>query len=112
MDTNKIEELRRILATDLNIGVPGTADLGDKMGLIMMVCYLTNALQKKKPTLTFFEVIKFCVQDGLVNEVEMHKLALICEWFSNGCLTFPDLGIKAKDMPVLIKKGFMDLCPF
>ena len=46
MDTKKIEEYRYLLATDLNIGAPGTADLGDKIGLIAMICYLTDALQK------------------------------------------------------------------
>ena len=38
MDTKKIQEIKHILDYDLNIGVPGTADLGDKIGLIA-VCF-------------------------------------------------------------------------
>lgn len=107
-----VEELRSIIETDLNIGVPGTADLGDKIGLISMICYLTNALQKKRPELTHYKVIKLCVKDDFYDERTINVLALMCEWFANGCLKFPDLGIKPKDMPVLIKSKIRDLCPF
>ena len=112
MDTKRIEEIKHILDTDLNIGVPGTADLGDKMGLIIMICYLTDALQKKKPTLKHIDVINLCAKDECPDENTLQALALICEWFANGCLKFPNLNIKAKDMPSLIKKGIQDLCPF
>ena len=112
MDTKKIEEIEHILDYDLNIGVPGTADLGDKIGLIAMICYLTDALQKKKPTLKHIDVINLCAKDEFSDTNTLQALALICEWFSNGCIKFPNLGIKAKDMPKLIKKQVMDLCPF
>ena len=112
MDTKKIEEIKHILDYDLNIGVPGTADLGDKIGLIAMICYLTDALQKKKPTLKHIDVINLCAKDEFSDTNTLQALALICEWFSNGCIKFPNLCIKAKDMPKLIKKQVMDLCPF
>jgi len=112
MDTKKIEEIKHILDYDLNIGVPATADLGDKIGLIAMICYLTDALQKKKPTLKHIDVINLCVKDEFSDTNTLQALALICEWFSNGCVTFPNLGVKAKDMPKIIKKQVMDLCPF
>jgi len=112
MDTKKIEEIKHILDYDLNIGVPASADLGDKIGLIAMICYLTDALQKKKPTLKHIDVINLCVKDEFSDTNTLQALALICEWFSNGCVTFPNLGVKAKDMPKIIKKQVMDLCPF
>ena len=112
MDTKKIEEIKHILDYDLNIGVPASADLGDKIGLIAMICYLTDALQKKKPTLKYIDVINLCVKDEFSDTNTLQALALICEWFSNGCVTFPNLGVKAKDMPKIIKKQVMDLCPF
>lgn len=112
MDTKRIEEIKHILDFDLNIGVPGTADMGDKIGLIAMICYLTDAFQKKKPTLKHLDVINMCAKDDFSDENTMQALALMCEWMSNGCLKFPNLGIKAKDMPSLIKKGIQDLCPF
>lgn len=112
MDTKKIQEIKHILDYDLNIGVPGTADLGDKIGLITMICYLTDALQKKKPTLKHIDVINLCVKDEFSDTNTLQALALICEWFSNGCLKFPNLGVKPKDMPKIIKQKVMDLCPF
>lgn len=112
MDTKKIEELRHTLEFDLNIGVPGTADLGDKVGLIMMICYLTDALQKKKPTIKHIDVINLCAKNEFSDENTLQALALICEWFANGCLKFPNLGIKAKDMPAIIKQRIQDLYPF
>lgn len=112
MDTNKIEELRHILSYDLNIGVPGSADLGDKMGLIMMICYLTDVLKKKKPNLTHLDVLKLCMKDDFPREDELQTIALVCEWFAWGCLKFPDLGLKAKEMPSKIKSGILELCPF
>lgn len=112
MDTKKIEEYRYLLATDLNIGAPGTADLGDKIGLIAMICYLTDALQKKKPTLKHIDVINLCAKDEFSDTNTLQALALMCEWFANGCTKFPNLGVKPKDMPKLIKKQVMDLCPF
>lgn len=112
MDTKKIEEIKHILDYDLNIGVPGTADLGDKIGLIAMICYLTDALQKKKPTLKHIDVINLCAKDEFSDTNTLQALALMCEWFANGCTKFPNLGIKPKDMPKLIKKQVMDLCPF
>ena len=110
MDTKKIQEIKHILDYDLNIGVPGTADLGDKIGLITMICYLTDALQKKKPTLKHIDIINLCAKDEFTNTLQ--ALALICEWFSNGCTKFPNLGVNAKDMPKIIKQKVMDLCPF
>lgn len=107
-----VEELRNILETDLNIGVPGSADLGDKIGLLSMICYLTNALKAKKPSVTHYDVIKLCTKDDFPDERTNQVLALMCEWFANGCLTFPNLGIQPKDMPVLIKEKIRDLCPF
>ncbi len=112
MDTERLEEVKYTLDHELNIGVPGDADLGNKMGLITMICYVTHALRKKKPGLTHYQVLKSIFKDTLVEDETLQALDLICEWWSWGCLTIPNLGIKPADMPNLIKKGVQDLCPF
>ena len=112
MDTKRIEEIKYILDHELNIGVPGKADLGEKIGLITMICYVTQSLRKKKPSITHLDVLKTIFKDTLVDENTLIALDLICEWWSWGCLTIPNLGIKPADMPNLIKKGVQDLCPF
>ena len=112
MDTKRIEEIRKILSCELNIGVPDNADLGNKIGLITMICYVTQALRKKKPGLTHYQVLKSIFKDTLVEDETLQALDLICDWWSWGCLTIPNLGIKPADMPNLIKKGVQELCPF
>ena len=112
MDTKRIEEIKYILDHELNIGVPDKADLGEKIGLITMICYVTHSLRKKKPSITHLDVLKTIFKDTLVDENTLIALDLICEWWSWGCLTIPNLGVKPADMPNLIKKGVLDLCPF
>ena len=115
MDAEKYKQLHDILYTHLFIGVPASEDLGDKVGLIMMICYLKHALEAKKPDITHAEVIKLCMpkEDELwVDQENLDILALMCDWFSYDCKKFPNLGLKAKDMPEKIREQLSKLCPF
>jgi hypothetical protein len=98
MDTNKIAALRKVLYDDLFVGVPATEDFGDRLALVGMICYLTNALRKKNPELTHYDVIKLCTKELWVDGDQLIALSLLCEWFSTECKKFPDFDLKQVEM--------------
>lgn len=112
MDTNKIEALRQVLYNDLFVGLPATRDMGDRLALIGMLCYLTNALRKKNPQLTHHDVIKMCTKDLWVDNDQLIALGLICEWFSTDCIKFPNFGLSPKEMASKCTELISQLCPF
>ena len=104
-----------MLYNDLFIGVPATTDMGSKIALISMICYLTNVLKAKKPNITHADVIRLCKpNDGefWLDQENLDILALVCDWFSFDCKTFPNLGVPVKEMPEKIKSELSKLCPF
>lgn len=112
MDTKKEFRIKEILDTDFNFWTKEMTDLGDRIGLIMMICHLKSALQTKKPNVTHKDIIKLCIKDTFIDEETSIKCALICDWFAKDCTKFPNLGIQVKDMPNLIRKQLSELCPF
>lgn len=112
MDTNRYKDWQYRLKHELFFGIPASEDLGDKIGLISTICYLTNALKQKKPGITHYEVIRMCTKGEPIDDNLIEVLSLVCEWFSDGCKKFPDLGMKAKDMPAQITKLLHDQLPF
>jgi hypothetical protein len=112
MDTKKRESLDELLRTELYFGIPESGDMGDKIALISLICYLTNALKQKKPGITHYEVIRLCTKSIGITDDIVEKLSLLCNWFSIGCTKFPDLGMKAKDMPDKIKDLILNILPF
>lgn len=112
MDTNKIEALRKVLYNDLFVGIPATEDLGDRLALIGLICYLTDALRKKNPKLTHYEIIKMCTKDLWVDEDQLIALSLVCEWLSTDCRVFPNFGLSPKEMASKCTELISKLCPF
>jgi hypothetical protein len=108
---SKYDEVKAML-DDINIGIPASADCGDRMGLIILICYLTDALKQKKPGVTCYQVIRLCTKDDPTSDETAETLAAVCEWFSHGCKKFPNLGIQLKDMPAQIKQQIHNLLPF
>jgi hypothetical protein len=112
MDTNKIAALRKVLYDDLFVGVPATEDFGDRLALVGMICYLTNAFHKKNPNLTHYDVIKLCTKDLWVDNDQLIALSLICEFFSYDCKKFPNFGLSPKEMAEKCGQLISQLCPF
>ena len=115
MDSSKYQRLHDILYKDLFIGVPASTDMGSKIALIAMICYLTNALKVKKPDITHADVIHLCTPKAgefWLDQENLDILALVCDWFAFDCTKFPNLGIPVKEMPGKIKDELSKLCPF
>lgn len=90
------------------------SNLGDKLGVIALTCYLTNKLKEKNRDITCYDVLLKIGKD--FDEVEkntfLKSLGAICEDFMYGVKEFPDYGVKLKDMPKQLKKLLDSYVPF
>lgn len=99
------------------IGVPANGDLADKLAIISLLCYLTQTLRKKKPSITVRQVVTTCL--GQVAPIAdpnfptaVDHMTAVCEWASFGCTKFPNFGIKDKEIPAKIKELYQNMLPF
>ncbi len=86
------------------------SNLGDKLACIALTCYITNELRKKGQKVTCYDVLLKVEQDE--KNTFLKSLGAICEDFMYGCDSFPDFGIKPKDMPKQLKILLANYCPF
>ena len=90
------------------------SNLGDKLGVIALTCYLTNELKKKNQYITCYDVLLKVGKD--FSEVDkntfLKSLGAICEDFMYGVKELPDYGVKLKDMPKQLKKLLDSYVPF
>lgn len=86
-------------------------DLGDKLALIAIICYLTNKLKQKNSEISCYQVISKIAGTTSDNGF-LEALAVVCEDFMYGCDTFPDFGVSAQEMPKTAKKLIGRYIPF
>lgn len=89
-------------------------DCSDKLACIALTCYVTNTLKKKGKNINCYEVLLQICKDfpDIEKNTFLKSLGVICEDLLYGCDTFPDFGIKPKDMPSTIKNLLDKYCPF
>lgn len=89
-------------------------NLGDKLAVIALTCYLTNELRKKKPEITCYDVLLKIGKD--FGEVEkntfLKSLGAVCEDFMYGVKDYPTFGVEPKKMPAQLKKLLDSYVPF
>ena len=84
----------------------------EKMALISLICYIKQQLSKKKPDVTYYQVIqKFNTPTSIPEEV-VQALAIICEDFAYGVKDFPTFDLKSKEMVAKIKEILARYLPF
>lgn len=88
------------------------ADIKTKFALISLICYITNDLKKKRPDVTYYQIVtKLSTGTGLTED-EIKGLSIVCEGFGYGCTEFPTFEIKPSDMPKTIKQILNKRLPF
>ena len=89
-------------------------DLSDKLACISLTCYITNELRKKGKKINCYEVLLQIGKDftDFEKNTFLKSLGVICEDIMYSCDTFPDFGIKPKEMPSTVKKLLEKNCPF
>ncbi len=90
------------------------SNLGDKLAVIALTCYLTNKLKEKNRDITCYDVLLKIGKD--FGEVEkntfLKSLGAICQDFMYGVKDFPDFGVEPKKMPLQLKKLLDSYVPF
>ena len=87
-------------------------DINTKFALISLICYLTNALRKKKPDVTYYQVIRKLNSKGQIPDEYVKGYAIMCEDFAYGCTEFPTFNIAPKDVPKTVSDILQKWMPF
>lgn len=107
--TLPFDEMRTYYFNNYSLGNLGI-DINKRFALISLICYLTYEFKKKKPDVTYYQVIRKI--DEQLPEDYAKKLAILCEDFGYNCKTFPTFGVKPKEMPNTIKSILNEWLPF
>lgn len=84
----------------------------NKIALISLICWLVAALKKKKPDVTYYQVIAKLADGSGLSEEDMYKYAIICEDFAYNCTDFITFNLQPKEIPAKIKELFCKALPF
>lgn len=106
------ETFKELFHDKMFIGIPVSQDVGDKIALISMICQLTWLLKQKKPGLDHYQVIRMCTKNKVYSDELITSLALVCDWFGEGCTKFPNLGVSPKEMPAKVCELLDNMLPF
>ena len=109
INTPSYEEMQRMYAKYFTTGYLNT-DINTKFALISLVGFLTYELQKKKPDVTHYQILKK-LGEGLPED-QIKGLAVVCSDFAYGCKQFPTFGIEPKKIPAKIKEILSSWLPF
>lgn len=87
-------------------------NINNKFALISLICFITTSMRKKKPDVTYYEVVyKICDTLGFEDDF-IKGLAIMCESFGYGCKEFPTFEIKPKDMVETCRNILKTYMPF
>lgn len=86
-------------------------DISNKFAVISLVGYLVQVLRKKKPNITFYQVVHELAKDELSDNY-IRRLAVVCEDFAYGCKEFPTFNLQDKEIPNKIKELIHIQVPF
>lgn len=85
--------------------------INNKFALISLICYLVKSLQKNKPDITYYQVIRQLGDQAIPDDI-IKGLSIMCEDFSHSRDEFPTFGITNKDVPKEIRKILIGWLPF
>ena len=90
--------------------------LENKLVMIGLICYLTDAIRKKNPDTTTYQVIMQILKDRTLDEhimASVRALSVICADYMNGYNgPYSDFGLKPKEMAQKIREIFDTWVPF
>lgn len=89
-----------------------TSDINVKFALISLIGWIVYELQKKRPDITYYQIVKKLAVGTGLDDLDIYKIAIITEDFSYCCTDFPTFGISLKDAPKKIKEIMCNVMPF
>ena len=84
----------------------------DKLALIDLIGWLVTSLQKKKPDITYYQIVYKLAKGTGLTDMEIKKIAIISEDFAYQCDDFIDFGLTLKEVPAKIKEILCKILPF
>ena len=105
------KELEEIYLKYFSLGKIAS-NINEKFALISLIGYVVYNLKKKKPDITYYEVIYKLANGTGLSDLEIKALAIMIEDFSYECTDFPTFGLKPKEMPAKIKEILNKMMPF
>ena len=88
------------------------SNINEKFALISLIGYIVHNMKKKKPDVTYYQVV-YKLSEGLgLSDVEIKALAIMVEDFSYECTEFPTFGLKNKEMTEKIREILSKKMPF
>lgn len=107
--TPPYEKMQEIYQKYFSLGYLNT-DISTKFALISLTCYIVNKLKKKKPDVTYYQVLRKI--DSNLPEDFIKGLSVVCSDFAYGCEVFPTFDIEDKQMIAKIKEILNSYIPF
>lgn len=101
MDMNRIEmmnnltyeEKKALYGRHFSLGSLST-DISNKLALVSLICFLTNAKQKQEPSYTTYKMIQAVTKKNPLPIDYVETLSIICDDYMYMCDTFPTFGLK------------------
>lgn len=88
------------------------SNINEKFALISLIGYIVYNMKRKKPDVSYYEIV-YKLSEGLgISDLEIKALAIIVEDFSYECTEFPTFGLKPKEMPEKIREILSKKMPF
>jgi hypothetical protein len=88
------------------------SNINEKFALISLIGYIVYNMKRKRPDVSYYEVV-YKLSEGLgISDLEIKALAIIVEDFSYECTEFPTFGLKPKEMPEKIREILSKKMPF
>ena len=84
----------------------------EKMALISLICHLYKEFKKKKPDITYYQIVYKIGEPLSVPDEIIQALSIICEDFAYGCSEFPTFDLKNKEIISKIKEILKRYMPF
>ena len=85
-------------------------DIKEKFALISLIGYLVQELRKKKPDITYYQLVRKL--GPFLPEDYVKAIAVVCEDFAYGCTEFLTFDINKKDMPKQVSEILKKSLPF
>ena len=84
----------------------------DKLALFDLIGWLVTSLQKKKPDITYYQIVHKLAQGTGLSDIDIKKIAIISEDFAYKCTAFIDFGLTLKQVPAKINEILCKVLPF
>ena len=84
----------------------------DELALFDLIGWLVTSLRKKKPDITYYQIVYKLAKGTGLTDMDIKKIAIISEDFAYECDDFIDFGLTLKEVPAKIREILCKILPF